>query len=296
MSRKFQTLEDWISQAVSDPDKTTHSGEAKPCTALAVLYVKQNGVGTDSVYSVSLTGASKGKSPSELADAFQSRIQGFAQGFGKGTQTFRMIAFYGSDKEPQASHNLRTLDGDLVLSDDMAPSEAPTEKGILAQLMRHLEHKDSMIMDFWRATVADAVRDRRELQGEVNESYKIVREMMMNMEGSRHQQRMEQEQYARTSQERKALMGMVPAIANGLTGKEIFPKESANKVLVETLARKLTPDQVEGLVAMGIIPKELQGVVVARILEVRERDEAERRELARVPPANRDGSQDVQGN
>lgn len=291
---RFQTLEDWIGQAMSDQDKTDHTGQVLPCTALAVLYVKANGVGTEHVHSVSLSG--KTHDAGKLAEAFRYRIEGFAQGFGRGTQTFRMLAFYGGDKEPKASHNLRTLDGDLIHSEDAGTVEGPTEKGMMSQLMRHLEHKDGMIMDFWRATVADAVRDRRELQAEVNESYKIVREMMMDMDTRRHQQRMEQEQYARTTQERKALMGMVPAITNGLTGKEIFPKESADTVLVETMARKLTPDQVEGLVAMGIIPRELQSVVVARILEVRERDEAERRELARMPPANRSGADDVQGN
>jgi hypothetical protein len=294
MGKKFQTLESWIEEALSDQDKMDALGNVKACTALAAVHVSANGVGTKSVHAIPLTG--KTHTPASLANKLIGKIQGFAQDLGQGPQQFLVHAFYGSS-EPEATHPIRTLDGDMVSGDDWGRvSETPNEKGITAQLMRHLEHKDNMLMTVLQGTFGSWAKERHELQAEVNESYKIVREMMMNMESARHTQAMEREQYARTSQERKALMAMIPALANGLTGKEIFPKESADTALLDAMARRMTPDMVDAAVQMGIIPKEAHGAVVARIVEVREREIAEQRELARVPPASRSGADDVQGN
>jgi hypothetical protein len=46
MPKKFQTLESWIDEALSDQDKTDGLGNVKPCTALAAVHVSANGVGT----------------------------------------------------------------------------------------------------------------------------------------------------------------------------------------------------------------------------------------------------------
>jgi hypothetical protein len=293
--RKFQTLEAWVDEALHDDDKTGEGGAVRACTAFTLMHVNVSGIGTDEVHAFPLAG--KTHTAASLARRIQAKAEGRAQNLGKGSQQFLVHAFYGQ-AQPEATHPIRTLDGELVAGDDYGyATEAPNEKGILSQLMRHLEHKDEMVMQFWKATVADAVKERRELQAEVNESYKIVREVMMNLDAERHRQQMAQSEYQRTTLERGRLMDMVPAIANGLTGRDIFPQASADTAFLDAIARKLTPDEVEGLVTMGKIPKEMAPAMIARIMQVHEKDAAQRSELARIPPANRaDGEKDVQGN
>jgi hypothetical protein len=296
MARQFKSLEVWIGEALSDPDKLDALGDVKPCTAIAALHVAGNGVGTKEVHAVPLP-PGKTYNPRTIANKIKDKIEAFAQDLGNGSHQFLVHAFYGGEQQASATHPLRTIDGQLIAGDDWARvAEQPNEKGLLAQMMRHLEHKDEVIMQLFRGTVGQWSEERHKLQAEVNEAYQIVREVVMQRDNQQHAMAMEQQKYARETQERKALMGMVPAIANGLTGKEIFPKANADTAMLDAMCKNVSPDQVDGLVAMGIIPKEMHGAVVARIIEVQQREAQERAELARMPPANRDGAADVQGN
>lgn len=295
MSKKFQTLEAWVGDALADQDKQDPSGNVKPCTGLAALYVTANGA-TKEVHAIPLP-PGKTYNPSSLASKLQTRIEGYAQDLGNGTHQFMVHAFYGGEAQPSAAHPVRTIDGQVITGDEWGRiAETPNEKGLTAQLMRHLEAKDTMLMKVLEGTFGQWASERTKLQAEVNDAYEIVREVMMRQASDNHAHNMAQLEFQRTSQERKALMSMVPAIANGLTGKEIFPKASADTAMLDAMARNMTPDMVDMAVAAGMIPREMQAAVVARILETRQRDHDEQRELARVPPANRDGAQDVQGN
>lgn len=280
MSKKRITLQTWIEEALTDQDKIDGAtGTVRECSAIVALHIKGNGVSTDEVDALKLSGRTW--VPEALAKRIQKKIENFAQNL-PGVQSFVVQAFYGQ-AEPEAKHHVRCIDGELTVGDEYVV-EAPTEKGIVAQMMRHTEHKDHMLMAMIQATVGGWAEERHKLQSEVNDAYAIVRELMMKQADNSHAYAMQQLAYARTSGERKALMDMAPALVNGLTGRDIFPKNDQDSAIIDAFARRVKPEQVDALVQMGFIPKELQAPLLARFAETLEKDRAERRELANVPP------------
>lgn len=282
MNKKRITLQTWIEEALTDQDKIDGAtGTVRECSAIVALHIKGNGVSTDEVDALKLSG--KTWVPEALAKRVQKKIENFAQNL-PGVQSFVVQAFYGQS-EPEAKHHVRTIDGELVVGDEYVV-EAPTEKGILAQMMRHTEHKDHMLMAMIQATVGGWAEERHKLQSEVNDAYAIVRELMMKQADNSHAYAMQQLAFARTTGERQALMKMVPALANGLTGRDIFPKADQDSAIIDEIARNVKPEQLEMLLQVGVIRKEIYPALVARFAETHERDRAEKRELANVPPAS----------
>lgn len=282
MSKKRITLQTWIEEALTDQDKIdTTTGTVRECTAIVALHIKGNGVSTDEVDALKLSGRTW--VPEALAKRIQKKIENFAQNL-PGQQSFVVQAFYGQ-AEPEAKHHVRTIDGEIMVGDEYIV-ETPNEKGILAQMMRHTEHKDHMLMAMIQATVGGWAEERHKLQSEVNDAYAIVRELMMKQADNSHQYAMQQLAFARTSGERKALMDMAPALVNGLTGREIFPKGDQDSAIIDQFARRVKPEQLEMLVQAGIIPKEMHAPLLARFSETLDRDRSERAELARVPQSS----------
>lgn len=290
-SHKFMTIEAWCNHALEDTDKVGDDGTPKPCTAIGCVHVTQNG-STQEVHTIPFVG--KTVTAHYVAEKMRVLAEGDAQGKG-GMQTYRLLAFYGG-KEPQAFHTFKVFEGLLVTGESSELVEGPSERGIISLLLRHVESKDRTLMAFLHGTVGQWSEERTRLQSEVNDAYTVVREMMMR-EGDRQQEfRMAQLAYERTTKERSALLQMAPAIANGLLGKEVFPQAAADTALVDSLARKATPDQISMLVQMGLLPKELEATIIARFAQTHEKDREMKSELARMPAAHPNPEQEVQGN
>jgi hypothetical protein len=290
--RKFKTLEDWIREALADSDKE------KPCSAMACIYHKMGG-GTKEVHSIKIAGKTwNGK---DLAALFQGKAEMFAQDLG-GIQSFEMQAFYG-ESEPQASHPFKIIDGEVSIGGaNRVVRETPDGAGIVAQSMRHTEKAMELMCTMVQQTsVMAAQREARwyareeELQTEVTESYKIIREMLMEKVGADHEMRMKEMEFARKAATQKELLGMVPPLLNQISGKEVFPQATSDTALLDAIAEKVKPEFLEQLGMTGVIPPALMGPLSMRLTEALKRKEAERVALAKVPPSHPDPSQDAQG-
>jgi len=282
MPRKVQTLESWISEVLTNSDTLDAGGDARPCSAFTTVLLKGNGFSTEEVLGGGIVLQGKTHDPAFLAKKFTLAIENKASQLDGGIGKFTVQAFYGQ-REPESSFHVRCVDGEVVFGDH-GHAEEPTEKGILALMMRHTEQKDRMLMQVLEGTFGQWAKERSVLQSEVNDAYAIVRELMMKQADNSHAYAMQQLQFARSTGERQALMKMVPALANGLTGKDIFPKADQDSAIIDEIARNVRPEQLEMLLQAGIIRKEIYPALVARFAETHERDAAERRELANVPP------------
>jgi hypothetical protein len=286
MPRKRQTIEQWIAEALSDPDKE------KPCTAISLVHMGGNGISQKEIHTTALSG--KTHEPKKLASLFQTKAENYAQDLG-GIQTFNLLAFYGGEQEPQAFHPFKVIDGDI--SDGaMVMSETPDPRGLQAQLMKHLETKEKLLVGFIQEIVVTTLRDRTKLQEEVNDAYAVMREMLLKTATEHHDHRMKELEYARQSEERGQLLRLAPALVNGLTGREIIPQSTADTAMIEEIARRVKPEMLQELVKFGILPAELLGPLAARFNEVRERDRQAKEEVKRIPASNSDPAKDAQGN
>src|SRR5271157_2018713 len=155
MARKRITIEQWITEALSDGDK------GKPCSALSLVHIK--GVGQEEVHTKQFTAPVQ---PKQLAEFFIDRATGFAQDL-SGLQTFRLLAFYGS-AEPQAALPFTVADGELTGGGEspFAKNE-PTQVGLLGQLMKHNEQVMGAMLDLTKSLAVQSIAHEAEMRKEV---------------------------------------------------------------------------------------------------------------------------------
>jgi hypothetical protein len=280
MSRKRVTVEQWINEALSDVDK------GKPCSALALVYIKGSGVGTEEIHAKQLEG--KTHNPGDLARFFVGKATAFAQDLA-GIQTFRLLAFYGTN-EPQASFPFTVADGELTGGGEVpyAKHEA-TANGLLGQLMKHNEAMTSMMHDIVKTITVQCVQREKELRQEVVEAQVIVRDVIFNMRKEAHEWKLNELKFQRDTNERQMMGRAMPSLLNFLTGREVIPESHADSEMLDALALTVQPGMLEQLVAVGIVKQEQAALLAARFAKAVERKKKEMEALKTLPPEEGEG-------
>ena len=290
--RRYTPLETWIREALTDSDKEG------PCTALVLVYNKPGGA-TREVKNVKLTG--KTHDPKTLADLFQGTAETYAQDFG-GMSQFEIQAFYGL-KEAQAIHTITIIDGEMQAGGKgRTVKETNDGPGIIAQSMRHTENAFTLLAQLVQNGAvtslqrenAMAVREK-ELRDEINEAYKIVREVMLKQNQEAHEMHMKEMTFRQTQLIQHKIMELVPALANTVSGRDIFPQSTADTALIEALATKVKPEMIEQLGMAGILPPELLGPLAARFSDVLRKKKEEEEAVKKLAPSNPDPALDATG-
>lgn len=282
MSRR-RTVEQWVSEVVSD---VIHG---KGITLIGLLHLKGVGGATEEVASKPIEGTVNAK---ELADFFIGRAEGYSQDIA-GLQTFKLVAFYGSN-EPQNPFHFTTSDGTIIArSESMMSAHEPNHTGLLGQFMKHLEAKDRQN--------ADLVQQNMQLannvlnlcfgpQGLVTQSVRsqleaveVVKDAMLDMSKQRRELQIEEHKAAQDLQMRKAVMDNLPLLTNRLTGREVFDEKANRAKLLELFAVKIKPEDLEVLVAMGKITKEEALVISSQFAAIVEEKKKEAEALRKVP-------------
>lgn len=289
-TRKRLTLEKWIQDAMSSEK------DDRKCSMIALVHVV-NGVSQKEIQTVKF-GSGKAPKPDELADMFRSRAEGFAQDL-SGSQMFQLLAFYGRN-EPEDSQPF-TVSPALDPNSSL-PSEPATEAGKLAQLMRQgemqfqammrqtiaLSEAQSRFMEIQSRTVAD-------LHAQNQAYFNGTKELLMEKALDTHKQRMEELGYARSSEERKRWMSMIPLLANTILGKEIFPQSKADTVLLEQIVENIDENAVMALAQF--VKPELMGPLMERFTQIQTAKRLEKENTARAlsAPQGMSGEDDVAG-
>jgi len=272
VARKRITIEQWITDAMSDTEK------GKPCSAFSLVHIK--GVGQEEIYTKQLTAPVQ---PKQLAEFFIDRATGFAQDL-PGMQTFRMLAFYGSN-EPQAALPFTVVDGELTGGGESPfAKHEPTQSGLLGQLMTHNERMANMMLDLTKSLAVQSIAHEAQMRQEVNEAQLIVRDVIMNMRKEAHDMRMAELTYARSSEDRRLLVKALPTILNQLTGRELVPESHADSELLDAIAAKIKPQMLQQLITLGVLDTNEAALLTARFARATEERRKEVEALKVVPP------------
>jgi hypothetical protein len=272
VARKRITIEQWITDAMSDTEK------GKPCSAFSLVHIK--GVGQEEIYTKQLTAPVQ---PKQLAEFFIDRATGFAQDL-PGMQTFRMLAFYGSN-EPQAALPFTVVDGELTGGGESPfAKHEPTQSGLLGQLMTHNERMANMMLDLTKSLAVQSIAHEAQMRQEVNEAQLIVRDVIMNMRKEAHDMRMAELTYARSSEDRRLLAKALPTILNQLTGRELVPESHADSELLDAIAAKIKPQMLQQLITLGVLDTNEAALLTARFARATEERRKEVEALKVVPP------------
>jgi hypothetical protein len=253
------TIENWIMNARTDTEK----GHA--CTQFALVHRP-----SDKEIDSFTLGGSPGKSDQEVADRFIAAATSYAEGIA-GVQQFELLAFYNTN-EPQGFKPF-TITGRTEF--DGLSTEAPDGKGALAQGMRLTEMMVQGTFKVLSEThrMLNETHDRlnnenRDLRTENREFFGILKELMINEAKRVSEEKTQQQQYERQTQERLALMRMAPALVNNIVGKEIFPQSTTDTALITAISEHITPEQVQMMT--GVLPPELMGPLAARLAQIQE--------------------------
>ncbi len=274
-TRQKQALDQWIHEALNDPDK------AEPCKRLVLVHM-QGATGQKELHAVTI-GEGNGKSPKILADLFKGKAESYSQDLA-GIQTFNLLAFYGADNEPRAFHPF-TLSGD-AFHPGLA-TEAPDAVGIVQMLMRHYE-VDKKLQVQERVATSDTLTQMIDFLSkalikaneENAEAFAIMKEIMLEKTLNAHDLRMKEAAYARSTGERDKLMKLGPALINQITGKEVFPQSAADSAILEGIVEHVDFETIQKIVVSGgkggkELPPELVGMLMGRFTQIQEKKNAD---------------------
>lgn len=285
--QKKVTLDQWIKDAMTDPDKDK---------VISRIVLVHNSNGQQKILH-SITFGKRPYQPEQMAEIFQGNAEAYCQGL-TGVQTFQLLAFYGNRTEPE---KYMTFIKSGNVDNDGLGSEPPTPEGEKRQSMRWTDNWNQQL--FRRQGVLDETVIRlveqqnrmielantraERLMEENIEAVNIMKELLVERESKHHEFRMDELKYQRDTEMRQKMLHMAPPLINRITGREIFPQNTEDTALLEGLAASLDADTIMQIAPK--IPPELQGMLMARFSEMlakREKEAEERKRIAQTTGAN----------
>lgn len=278
MAKYRISLERWIQEALTDPDKDG------TCVAISVAHIKASG-SREEIHTTKTAGGATSK---QLADLMRHKAETFAQDL-PGVQTFRIGAYYGEEEEPGATYPL-LING--ITEHEGLATEGPTKDGMVAQMMRHNEalvqqnyqqtgrlfERMDRIVGSMASHFEALASSNQKLREESIEAWDFAKKLVLMQQTDEHEREMKTLEYARNTEERKKLMTMLPALANTVVGKEVFPQNSADSAILDTILEHVKPEQLQMAIQMLGLPNEVVAPLMTRALayeEKRQKEEAE---------------------
>jgi hypothetical protein len=286
-----QSLEAWITEALSaklsiDPEtgrSIVGEEEGSGCSVISLVHMI--GAAPKEVMSRKIKPSD---TPRSLADLFEHRARSYCQDL-PGVQTFNLFTFYG--KEPGPSHPF--IVNVEVSQDGGLFTEGPTATGMAQQAMRHTElmtqvfvRQSSEIFNAMKDTIESFRRENHDLRKENYDAILIVKDLVLQRDAADDARKLQMLQYQRSTEERKKLLAMAPALANALTGREMFPQSTADTAIVEAIAEALAnapEDKLFSIMSDLNVSPEAMGLIMKRASQVLEKKQAEKRAAAMVP-------------
>lgn len=247
----------WIREALTDPDK-----DGK-CTMIALVHMV--GMQQKELHSTKFNNG-RSWTEMELAAMFRGKADVYAQDI-PGVQSFQLLAFYNDRTTPEAYFPFLSSGN---IDNNGLGTEAPNEQGQIQQRMRREEalfqqlYRRQQVMDDYSIRMMTMQANQIEiLTRENRDAFTIVKDILMTRALDDHNRKMEQLRFERESTERKKWMSWVPALANTILGRELFPQATADTALVESIADSLSEDDIMKLA--GTLKPEMWGPLAARM-------------------------------
>lgn len=186
-----------------------------------------------------------------LGEEIVSRAQADADGFG-GVQRFVLRA-YCKGNEREVGRFAFRLRGDDE-GDGDGGDEAPTQKGLLTQLMRHNEANNKALVNAVGAITTTLAR-QLENMGDTVENLLAQRnrdfEMMESLRSQQHARDIEAYQ-AEQGEKRKneifeSFKTLAPVLLNKLAGRTVLPANDPTKLMLQGFVETLDSEQLQGI-------------------------------------------------
>jgi hypothetical protein len=283
MAKKRQSVDQWVQSVISE------KVEDKGCSAIALLHLKGVGGATEEITTRPVEGTID---VAEVANFLVGRAEGFSQDL-PGLQTFKLIAFYGTNEAHNPFH-FTTSDGNVTSRTEiMMSAHEPTPTGLLGQLMKHNEtlmsQNNQLVtanMTMANGVLAMCFGPQGVIQASIRaqlETVEIVKDVNLDMFKQRKELAIEEHKAASDLQMRKAIIDVFPHMVNRFTGREVFDENSNRAKAFEALAVKFSPKDIEFLVSIGKLSQEEGLLLSAQCAAIIEEKRKEAEALQKVP-------------
>ncbi len=264
--RTKNSLANWCQEAMNATDYD------KPCDRIVIVHLSMGG--TETEVRVVKIGNGRTWTPQTLGDFFWNTAQTYCQDLAN-TQTFRLMAFFG-DAEPRLRHPFMVAG---QYDNHGLGTEPPTPEGRTMQTMRHAEalmtgmlQERLAILEMPLRTMramseyqAMVMQDNHKLREENAAFVGVMKEVLFEEASKRADRDLAVKRFERESKDREMLMKLLPVGLNELTGREVIPQNTADSMLIDTIAEHLDETSVQKLMESGAIPPALVGVLMSRL-------------------------------
>lgn len=293
-----QQIGQWILQHVAFPNKKLHGRCEK--VVLRHLNIERKNQGDIGTFPVRLEeGAEDEIQP--LVDQIAEAAQSDANDLKSGVQTYAIYAYFTLDKSYSVRKIFR-VSAEEEMERDAMPTEQPTEKGLVAQTMRHLEAvmRHSTISSSMQLQTMQ--RENARLS-EMNERFSqqqidflvLMQDLMNDATKRRLDERREEAGLAMKAEAIEKLSALAPVIINRIAGKPILPEPDKSFMLMSALLENLSDDQQQQL--MGLLTDSQKMVLAETLTEYEKRKSKTQQAPGQImmgkqnelPPPNADG-------
>ena len=277
--RRKVTLEEWLDAAGKDAEK----GVLTAVNCHHMLGVREGGgfQKGDEIDGIRFE-PSKYWNPKDIADRIRGKAQIFAQDL-RGSQTFKVFAYYGQ-AEYSASFHFEVIGRTAY---EHGETETADDRGMRGQGMRLLEGISQQTLNERRETwnmmkhlAVQLKEDRDYYHSRALDAEGVVITMVREKIMDQNAQRMRELEFERSTEERKKLILLLPAILHHITGQRLVSDGMADTAILEAAAqhlRKMPPEEQSR--ALSAMPGELVMILAGRLKEISEKQEGEERAL-----------------
>jgi len=168
-----------------------------------------------------------------------------------GVQQYALYAYYPDDPAYVPRKFIRVAaDDDLEIERDVSPSEPPTEKGLVSQLMRHVEAiqktatvSQSYIYQTMQRENARLAEMNEKFSGQQTDLMILVQDTMNEAHERRISEKKAEMSLALQEGAFEHLKTVIPIIVNRIAGRQLVPEPNRQFMLIASLLESLTPEQ-----------------------------------------------------
>ena len=197
----------------------------------------------------------------KLSNRFSAVAARHAKGLqGGGQQQFQIHAVYGTSQKPKRVYpflKMGQINFGIMSAASGLATDPPNTMGMNQQAMRWGERivdrtfgYGEKLMDSQQKALDKRDASLAELTKENRDLFLALRQVLIDTVKLEHDKRINELQFLRSSNERAKLIRLLPALANGIAGRQIFPESAEDSALIRELAEVSDGDTVEKLRAI----------------------------------------------
>lgn len=241
----IQQIEGWIRKNVAFPDLENHG----KCTKVVIRHLSVDRKPQGDVASIPVRFDGDEDEIGPLVNNIADLAQQDADAQNQGLQLYAIYAYYSKDQTYVPRKPFRVA-GASEMDRELNPSEPPTEKGLVAQTMRHLEavmKTSAVSMGYAFQAQQQEIRRLSEVNAKYAETQLEYMVLLQDTLNDRNKRLIEEREAEAALAMKEGIVtkleALLPVVINRIAGTPILPEEDKSFMLMASFLERLSDDQ-----------------------------------------------------